>query len=129
MNNKGFTLIELLAVIAIIAMLTTIITPSVTGIIKKNKVNVCESLVKSIENAANNYVSDHRYDSNITTSTTFNITLSTLKSDGYIKNSIKNPLLEDDKEENHLLETVEVTYNSNSKTFNYKYKGSINCNS
>lgn len=62
MNNKGFTLIELIATIALLAVIALISFVSISSVIKKNKINNCNTLVDNIKGAANEYVSDHRYD-------------------------------------------------------------------
>ena len=61
MNNKGFTLVELLATIALLAVIAIISFVSINGVLKKSKVNDCEILVSNIKSAAKNYVSDNRY--------------------------------------------------------------------
>lgn len=61
-NNKGFTLIEMLAVVVILGILATIMVPTVTTVIKKNKEDNYENLKKSINSAAKMYISDNRYD-------------------------------------------------------------------
>jgi prepilin-type N-terminal cleavage/methylation domain-containing protein len=127
MNRKGFTLIELLVVIALIAMLTLVITPAVVKLVERNKINTCNSLISSLETAASNYVSDNRYNSEVVSGTSFNITLQTLKDKGYIKNAITNPLVKNDTEDKYLNDVVKVTYDSTFKTFSYEYSGNISC--
>ena len=61
MRKNGFTLIELLATLALLAILSMVIVPSVIGIINKNKDNNLKMLCNSIEEAARLYVSDNRY--------------------------------------------------------------------
>ena len=63
MNNKGFTLIELIVTIALLAIISLISFVSVSSAIKKNKTNNCNTLVDNIKGAANEYVSDNRYNS------------------------------------------------------------------
>ena len=61
MKKNGFTLIELLATLALLAILSMVIVPSVIGVINKNKDNNLKMLCNSIEEAARLYVSDKRY--------------------------------------------------------------------
>ena len=62
-NNKGYTLIELIATIALLAIIAVISFVSVNGVIKKNKIENCHTVVNSITTATNEYVSDYRYNS------------------------------------------------------------------
>jgi len=113
MNNRGFTLIELLMSIALIAMITLIITPIITNTVKQNKIDSCKSIFNSIEAAASSFVSDNRYDLNF--SSGYTIKASDLKTKGYLTGTLENPV---DKSS---LENVEVTitYDSDTKSFNY----------
>ncbi|MBE6157125.1 MAG: prepilin-type N-terminal cleavage/methylation domain-containing protein [Firmicutes bacterium] len=52
MENKGFTLIELLTVIALMALLGTIITINFTGSLKKTNQQRCDEFVRELEDAA-----------------------------------------------------------------------------
>lgn len=126
MNSRGFTLIELLAVITIIAILSMIITPSITNMVKKNKVEACESLITSIERAANNYVSDYRYDSEVVSSNDFYIPVVSLISKNYLNKEIRNPLINNDTTD-YSNDVVRVKFDTNSKTFSFKYEGNLDC--
>src|SRR5574344_723248 len=53
-QNKGFTLIELLAVIVILAVISLIITPVITGIIKSAQKQIFKSGAYSYISAAKN---------------------------------------------------------------------------
>ena len=55
MNNRGFTLIEITCVILLLGILVTFIVPKTTSIIKENKRKTCNSIVTSLEDAANTY--------------------------------------------------------------------------
>lgn len=61
MNNRGFTLTELLAVIAILAVISTIAGFSYTKIMKDNRIKQCEQKVLYIEKQAIKYASDDEY--------------------------------------------------------------------
>ena len=61
LNNKGFTLIEILAVVVILGVLSTIMIPSVTSIIKKNRVENQENFKNSLISAAKAYITDNKY--------------------------------------------------------------------
>lgn len=62
LNRKGFTLVEMLAVVIILGILATIMVPTITAVIEKNKEDNLDNLKKSIISAAKVYISDHRYD-------------------------------------------------------------------
>ena len=61
LNNKGFTLIEVLAVVVILGVLATIMVPTVSYIMKKNKEDNYNNVKQSILSAAKIYISDNRY--------------------------------------------------------------------
>ena len=127
MNNKGFTVIELVMAVVIMVLLTLVITPAVTNVIKKNKVNNCQSLISSIENAASLYVSDYRYSISLDSNMKATIKLETLINQNYVKGDLVNPLDEYDARSNLDNEYVVATFNSTSKKFSFEYKGKINC--
>lgn len=52
MKNRGFTLIELLIVVAILAILGTIISVSLVGTLKNTNQKQCDEFVKEVEDAA-----------------------------------------------------------------------------
>lgn len=62
LNNKGFSLIETIAVVVILAVLATIMIPSVSRVIASNKEKSYENLEQSIISSAKIYISDNRYD-------------------------------------------------------------------
>lgn len=123
MNNRGFTLIELIVVVAIIALLSLVLTPNVISLINKNKVNSYNDTIKSIEMAAASYVSDNRYSLGITcTNNTMEVELQTLVKTGNLSNIPTNPCDDtsfgsDDK--------VRITYNCNTKEYSYYFKDKI----
>lgn len=59
MKNKGFTLVELMIVIAIIAVLATIIMPKMSGARQKANLNACMQNVRQIGLAMEIYAQDN----------------------------------------------------------------------
>ena len=114
MNNKGFTLVELLVSVALLAMISLIITPTIMGVIKDNKIESCKKLFSSAEQAAKVYVSDNRYGS-----IPGSITAAELKSKGYLTNSTINQLTKTDISSNI---TVTITFNTTTKKYKYETK-------
>ena len=87
MKKNGFTLIELLATLALLAILSMVIVPSVIGVINKNKDNNLKMLCNSIEEAARLYVSDNRY----TMGNVSSIKIKELMENNYLTKSFANP--------------------------------------
>lgn len=87
MKKNGFTLIELLATLALLAILSMVIVPSVIGVINKNKDNNLKMLCNSIEEAARLYVSDKRY----TMGNVSSIKIKELMENNYLAKSFVNP--------------------------------------
>ena len=59
MNNKGLTLVELLAVIAIIAVITIMITPGILSVRESVLESTYENKVSQIVNAGIDYGTEH----------------------------------------------------------------------
>lgn len=104
MNNTGFTLIELIATIALLGIIAVISFVSISGVVKKSKVNDCENLVMSIKSAVKEYVSDNRYNPDFSVS---NIKVSDLNLSG----SLVNPFTKEALTINDII--IEVTLKSN----------------
>lgn len=61
MNRKGFTLIELLAVIIVIALITTIVTPSVIEYVNSAKNTSYNLLIQNTISASKTYYEECEY--------------------------------------------------------------------
>ena len=136
LNNKGFTLVEVLAVVVILGVLSTIMITSVGSMINKNKEDNLNNLKKSILSAAKVYISDHRYDIELDSTTSCDsnktrniksienkgITNNQLKikyliNDNNLKDNIKNPI------NNKILDTqnsyIYIEYNCETRDYIY----------
>jgi prepilin-type N-terminal cleavage/methylation domain-containing protein len=114
MNKKGFTLVELLAVIVILGVLLSLVVVSVNTYLKKAKETSLNSLVKSIEEASEIYLSDHssEYPQLNVVGSSFNFELGELVDNDYIK----KPVIDDVKGEDIPLTTlINVTVVSDSE--------------
>ena len=58
-NRSGFTLIELLVVIAIVAVIAAILFPVFAGVRERGRRTVCQSNLKQIATAMQQYVQDN----------------------------------------------------------------------
>ena len=128
MNNKGFTLIELIATIALLGVISIISFVSINGVIKKSKVNDCESLVSNIKSAAKEYVSDNRY--NFSSNESFSIMADKLINDNYLSSPIVNPFNKEDIDANTIKITIELKDDYSAKNIVVMNgDGVINCES
>lgn len=110
--KKGFTLIELLGVIIILGILGVIGLTTVDKNIKKGVYQSCLAQEKVLKEAAKTWVID-----NMPSSTT-DVTISTLKSGGYIENDMKSPITNS----NYSLGTkVRVTVSGQKYTYSVTY--------
>ena len=121
MNRKGFTLIELIATIALLGIIVTISFISINKVIEQSKENDCESLLKSIKTAANDYASDKRYSESINSIVANGITVQDLIEGEYISNPV-NPYNKSEINPNYIKITYSfnknLTVNSISVTYN-----------
>ncbi len=84
MNNKGFSLIELLAVVAILGIIGSIVTISLTASYKKTKQDECSAFVKDLENSACVYAGLSKKEIACPRDTGCEITLDLLEKNGYL---------------------------------------------
>ena len=141
LNRKGFTLVEMLAVVIILGILATIMVPTITAVIEKNKDDNYKNLEKSIISAAKVYISDHRYDITLDPATSCNdnptrniesvdtvnlleskLTIATLVNDGDLTTNKDGKIL-DPKDNNQSLDLggsyIVVKYDCNKKDYIY----------
>ena len=69
MNNKGFTLVELLATIVVLAMVISIGTYAITGIINNAKEKNYQLLIANTKDGAEVYYQECKYSSKVATNT------------------------------------------------------------
>ena len=108
MDNKGFTLIELIVTIALLSIIAIISFVSINAVIVQSKVNNCENIVRSINNASKEYVSDNRY--KFVNNNDLYITADTLIVGDYLSGSIINPFTN----EEIIANTIEIKIELNN---------------
>ena len=110
-RKNGFTLIELLAVVIIIAIISLIVTPIITGTIKTSKDDLYETQIENIKSAAKTFM----VDLDLEKDTTLNLTLEDLKKSGFLKKDIKNP-----KTGEYFANCTTVNVTRSNDTYNYE---------
>lgn len=123
MKNKGFTLVELLGVIVILSVLLMVIVPSVVGSIKDGQKNADESTTNSIVLAARNWLSDNK--ATMGNQTTYTVTVSTLKNEGYLEGEITLP--SKGCSLNNASVTITATKTAHNTKYDYKYNAPSDC--
>lgn len=123
MKNKGFTLIELLGVIVILSLLLMVIVPSVVSSIQDGQENADESTTNSIVLAARNWLSDNK--DVMSNRTSYTVTVSTLKSGGYLEGDITLP--SKGCSLNSASVTITAIKKTNNTRYDYKYNAPNNC--
>lgn len=90
--RKGFTLAELIGVIVVLALICLITVPAVASVLKQNKKSLCETQLKNILIAANNYAADNLESMPAKDGEFKTITIQDLTDSGFIDDNIKNPV-------------------------------------
>lgn len=117
MNNKGFSLIELLAVIAILAIILLIFTPSITKMIDNfRNDDKTEILKSSAISAAKEYVVDGNVNSKINLSSCSPTTKITINIQDLIEEKYLE-ISEDETVDYYNGKTITVTYDCVNKKF------------
>ena len=128
MQKKGFTLVELMGVLIIIGVLSLILIPVISGIIKEQKQKQYEQQIINIELAAKNLGSDNLSILPEKDGEYMYLTLGQLKSMGYMEGSIINP---NSKEEISDCARIKVT--RTGSIYKYEYdkttESETNCSS
>lgn len=114
MKKNAFTLAELLGVIVILALISLITIPSISGTLQKYKKNLCDAQLNQIISAARNWGADNIL-SLPSDGGTKKVTVSTLAKYGYIDDEIKNPVTG----ENFNLKDIEIIITRTGKKYNY----------
>lgn len=90
-KTKAFTLVELMGVLVIIGVLSAVLIPVISNVLKENKEKAYQVQLQNITLAAKNFVSDNMFLIPETEGDSISITLGQLKKSGYIETSIINP--------------------------------------
>ena len=112
LNNKGFTLIELLAVILILVAVSFVAVGGISNSLQKRDVKECEEQQQLAVSAAKMYFS---LDGKAVDKVNVGVTISTLKSSGYIKGG--------DNKVNLLDDTDKIIFNGTGYLYNDKAVG------
>ena len=120
-NNKAFTLIELLAVVAILTIISLVITPIIDKNIKKSKEQAYKTQIENIRMAAVAYYSDNIF-LKPTEETPITISLEQLIDLGYI-GQINNP-----KTGQPFTENIYIEFRNTNGKYEYLVCPLENCN-
>ena len=90
MNNKGFTLIEVLAGLVILSLIMGLALPAVSDSLEKSKSNQINVEKKRVENAAEMYSSDYKFEFS---SNNCYINIDTLVQKGFVSTDLKGYVL------------------------------------
>src|SRR5574344_878420 len=119
-NKRGFTLVELLGVIVILAVCSSDLIPTVTGIIKKNKEKAYNATVATIIDASKKWSSDNS--SMVSDTGDSYVRLATL-TEGYIdQDELINPITN-----NTMDGCVKISHSDTYNQYEYSYETKDEC--
>ena len=109
-KKSGFTLIELIVAIAILGIILLLVIPEMAKIVDDKKVSACNSISKTIEDAAQSYVyfNTEIVDSAILSDNQFEISISALQSEGLLDTDLVNPITDE-----NITGSIIITKNDN----------------
>lgn len=114
-NKNGFTLIEIIAVIAIIGLLLTMVTPKLMENYNDKKNKLYDATIKEIERLSKLYLTDNPNLYSIISEDGYtNITIEMLCNGKYISCPINNP-----KDNSNITGYVKVTYESDNYVYEF----------
>lgn len=111
----GFTLIELLAVIIVLALVLVIAIPSVNKYLKNSKEKAYRVQMDTIIDAVETYANTYRELLPDNHGEEVRVTLGQLKTEGLVKNNIKDP-----KTDNPFEDSMEMMIRRNGNNYIYK---------
>lgn len=119
-KKSGFTLIEIIVAIAILGIILLLVIPEMAKIVDDKKVSACNSISKTIEDAAQSYVyfNTDIVDSAILSDNQFEISISALQSEELLDTDLVNPITDE-----NITGSIIITKNDNQ----YIYLIPLNC--
>lgn len=118
MKNRGYTLLELLGVIVILALLTTLVFPSILNSIKESSDDADKLSMNLIDNAVDLYIENHANDFKKRNGSRFIIEMNELIEDGNLPSNIKISDIDSIEEK-----CIQVIYINNKYMYELKNEG------
>lgn len=126
-KKKAFTLVELMGVLVIIGVLSAILIPVISNVLKENKEKAYQGQLQNIVLSAKNFVSDNMFLMPETEGDSISLTLGQLKKSGYAEKSIINP-----KTKQEISNCLQIEVKKANNNFDYLIKENTievdNCN-
>lgn len=116
--KKGFTLVEMITVLSLLAILALLITPIIGREMKESTDKLYQKQIQAIEQATDNYVTDHIENMPEQEGEIYKITLKDLKDGGYIDKKLQNP-----KTKKEFQDTIEISITRTQNQYQYTITG------
>ena len=126
--KKGFTLIELLGVLLVIGVLSLVLVPTVSNVIKNQKTKQYDQQIQNIELAAKNFGTDNLVILPTEEKEYIYINIGQLKAMGYLEEQIINPITDEQISD---CARIKITKTGNAHNYDYQKETEniVECNS
>ncbi len=121
MKKNAFTLIEVMIVVFLLGLVAVFIVPKINSIINENKLKICNDIVKTIEDAAENYTykNTNIVDEEIDINGKYEITILKLQQSGLLDTNIIEPFHNSEISTSNIVIITKV-----DNQYIYEYQGS-----
>lgn len=122
MNEKGLTLVEVIAVLIVLSIVATIVTPNIAVEIRDYKNRILETQINTIKEATKNWVADNVDKVSCNGNSALLVSIQELKQGAYLEDELKHPNKSNFDNAFGLIYCKEIIDETGNVDNNYKYE-------